>query len=222
MLLNKLKQSVNEKFINAKVSGTGEKAPRPGYYFIRSLSYQTVEPFGEICIGNVNWKQNVDDLFVEDLVFPIALSNLSSAKPEETADFKTEEDLIGKVVYIFNPRIVQRNFNGEEKNVLSCLWQLVDETPNFITEDNVFLHSLSKEKQPEAVSIVEALTSLKESSSYDVSATEENEAVYGNKTLVYVEDAAWLDDDFTEDPNNSYDPWDDNNEASDESDNIAN
>jgi hypothetical protein len=39
-LFNQITERVNQQFINAKLPDTGVKAPRAGYYFIKSLAFE--------------------------------------------------------------------------------------------------------------------------------------------------------------------------------------
>ena len=87
-------------------------------------------------MAEVNWKAKREDLFVEDAVFKIAITNLFSANAQETINLE-KEDLEGTVIYVYNPVFDTKFFNGEPKNILKCQWYFVSEPAAFITKKNV-------------------------------------------------------------------------------------
>jgi len=204
---NQIVERVIENFINSKVEGTKDIAPRPGFYFIKSVAFETVKPFGEILFAKVNWKQHEPNYFFENVDHKIALSNLYSANPSETISLE-KEDLVGKVIQIYNPIFGTKNFNGIAQKVLKCQWRFVDVPAKFINEQNLALICISQH----AKNGKDFYQNLLDTAPYDVLEALDWESSYGHKDDMQIE--GWADQyDIVEEPfdNDAYDSSEDGN-----------
>ncbi|HTD99683.1 MAG TPA: hypothetical protein VK668_10360 [Mucilaginibacter sp.] len=170
---DKIIENINEEFIAAKVEGTGKLAPRQGYYFIRKITYKPVGVNGEVPMASVNWKAKTENHFVQEALFEIAFSSLSSYHPDETATMSFE-DLIEKVIYIHQPVFVKKIVDGAEKSVINCTWYLVREEPVFLIRNDIRLLGFG-----DAVTFKEAYQYLIANAGYDVLEALEYEAQFG-------------------------------------------
>lgn len=143
-LLNIVTEQISQKFNNAKVQGTGVLAPRPGYYFIRSIEMRSVGALDQVPIAIVNWKLDYEQKFFEGVFFEIALSSLISSKPSETQGMNRIESFVNKTICISSANLTEKSFNGETKKALACLWHFVHDEPKFIPNSNLLYLSFGE------------------------------------------------------------------------------
>ncbi|HAL83662.1 MAG TPA: hypothetical protein DCO83_16670 [Mucilaginibacter sp.] len=169
-LFNQVSERVSEKFADAKLEGTGRLAPRPGYYFIRAVLYETTKLNREVPMAIVNWKANKEDFFIDGLEFKVALRHLS-LDPKSNR-FVAREDLINKTIFIYGVRMgVEMNY-GQPNELVVYDFDIVDEKPSFINAQNAGkVAFLGKAK-----TLAEVCKNFADNAPYDVALAEEIEA----------------------------------------------
>jgi hypothetical protein len=200
--INKISETLNEKFVNAKIEGTGKLAPRPGYYFIKEINYVPIEPFGEVPIATINWKTNLNSLFVKEVEFQIALSSLYSTNSNETEQLQIT-DLIERVIYIHSPMLINKYIDGIEKAIFNCSWNYVEGDPKFLNVQNAVLDSFLGN----AKTLTEAYGNFVKNAPYDVVSADEQP----------IETTS-----FDEDPNDASNDYSGNSDEDDDKDENPN
>ena len=169
-----LKTKLNEDFVAALLAGRSRFAFRPGYFYIRSYTYKKIGVFGEIAMGQVNWKSDPNAPFIEDVIFEVALSSLHSINPDEISNLFYDA-LVGKVIYAHQPFLTTKKFDGVEKGILRCNWQFVDVEPKFINEQNAGIYAFAGS----ATTLLEAHKNFLSTTDFDFNLSEEAEAEWG-------------------------------------------
>jgi len=193
-IYNQIQQRVNEQFIDAQLPKTGNKSPRTGYYFIKSLAYQPVGPTGQSLVAEANWKNSLQDAFVEDLTVQLAISNLMFDNADHPP-LMEDEELIGKTLHIHGPVLDVKYFNGEPKMVIKAFCHYVDEPAKFINEQNAALYTVFANVTG-GKSVYDTLLA---NSSYDLATALEWEADYGYSGDTLINESI-LGNEFDEDP----------------------
>jgi hypothetical protein len=135
MLLNYITKKTNQKFVDAKLEGTGAKSPRTGYYFIKSVNYKKVGINGEVLLAQANYKQDEDDYFVEGLVIEIAIRGLMFSNIEHPP-LENDNHLVGQILYIYKPVWDVELIDGEPMQIIKALCHYSYEPVQFINESN--------------------------------------------------------------------------------------
>lgn len=125
---NVLMSRLTEKFQNARIEGSSFRAPRNGYYFIRNVDYKDIKGKGKHPIAAVLWKNNVDEAFIVDVNFHIALSSLNIGTPLDYMN------MVYKTFRIYDVALAETG--------VTCKYEIISQKPKFTTLQALVLGSL--------------------------------------------------------------------------------
>lgn len=127
--LLKLKvESVTKQFNNALEEGLSKYAPRNGFYFVKAFDFRSIQNQTYPFIV-ANWKANLEDLFVAEATFEVALSSLHAADSNTQMDYST---ITGKTLQVFRVSKHMSSDKGKAKVVVHGLWMYEHSEPKFL------------------------------------------------------------------------------------------